>query len=195
MALRIAQWVYGTSVQVEYPERLDPGKKVGNPDDSRFTEFTLLDGVRRRGEGAYFRTDHTLPPPVDNWFHFAIPTPVILEGPRLELTRVYVFYSTVIDRVSMGAQIVDVHLYDGPNIIKEFNDLFLAGVHNGAVDSSNEFQIFPPVSIQFGLGVSVRVAVSFDVGFDATGWPDVLFTCAGAEFTEPIRPVIGPSRT
>ena len=195
MALRIAQWVHGTSVQVEFPELGDPGNPVGNPDATPFTQFTLLDGVRRRGEGTYFRAVHPTKGYVDNWFHFAIPTPVILDGARPELTRVYVFYATSIYGKLTGAQIMNVHLYDGPNIIKEFNDLSLTGAHNGAVDSSNEFQIFPPVLILYGLGVSVRVAFTFDQGFDGPGWPDVLFTSAGADFIDSIRPPIGPFTT
>jgi hypothetical protein len=190
MGVRIAQWVHGTSVQIEFPERLDRGNPVGNPDATPFSQFTLLNGVRRRGEGAYFRADRSLKPPVDNWFHFAIPTPAILDGARPELTRVYVLYKTF-----NLVQITNVHLYDGPNITKEFNNLLLSGAHNGAVDSSNEFLIYPPFPIQFGLGVSVRVEFIIDIGFDAPGAPDVLCTSAGADFIDSIRPPVGPFTT
>src|SRR5262249_8031699 len=116
--------------------------------------------------------------------------PVILDGARPELIRVYVFYETF-----NLVRITNVHLFDGPNRTKEFNDLSLTGAHNGAVDSSNEFLIFPPFPILFALGVSVRVAFTIDIGFDEPGAPDVLFTSAGADFIDSIRPPIGPFTT
>jgi hypothetical protein len=53
---------------------------------------------------------------------------------------------------------MDIHIYDGGSKIKEFNNLpALAGKHNTAIDSSNSFDVTPPLPVSFGLSLSVHV--------------------------------------
>ncbi|MDQ1920296.1 hypothetical protein [Massilia pseudoviolaceinigra] len=76
-----AMWVPGYVAQVEFP---------GN------TRLRLVNGVAwtdvtglRRGNGTIFRGVAGQ----NNWFHFAIPTPVIVADKRARLDRVFVFYN------------------------------------------------------------------------------------------------------
>ena len=76
-----ASWVHGSSVQIE-------------------REGYFI-SKRRTGYGAHFNTHGS------EWFHFAIPTPVILDGQRSSVKKVFVFYMT-----EGAAKITSVHLYD-----------------------------------------------------------------------------------
>jgi hypothetical protein len=150
MALKAAMWIHGTIVEAENP-----------------ADLTLV----RRGWGTHFFGRQF----TSNWFHFPIPTPVILDDTRPQLVKVFVFYQTG------AARIINLHVYDGPRRVKAFDNLNLSGDHSGSVDSANSFVIDPPITILFGLGISV--AVEFTVGDpDRPALPGILFTTAGADF-------------
>ena len=83
-----------------------------------------------------------------NWFHFAVPTPVIVSGRRLKVGSVMLRFRTG----SNDAFVRDVHVYDGERKIAQHNDINLHG--------DNLFKRFdvpgnPPV--QWGLGISIGV--------------------------------------
>ena len=126
---------------------------------------------KRCGYGAFFQTHGK------EWIHFAIPTPVIVNGKRSSLKKIFVFYKT-----EGTAKITAVHVYDGIKKIKEFNNISIAGDHSKTVDSNNSWMITPTISIEFGLGISVHV----DFGPpNKSGVPYIWFTTAGADFETP----------
>ena len=142
-----ASWVHGAAVQ---PEQ----------------ELYSI-SKQRAGYGAIFRTHGA------EWFHFAIPTPVIVDGLRSTVKKVFVLYKT-----EGTAKITAVHVYDAAKQIFAMNNLKLTGDHSQSLDSSNSWLVTAH-SMQFGLGISVHV----DFG-DATpgGVPSIWFTTAGADF-------------
>ena len=127
---------------------------------------------KRTGFGATFNTHHAA-----EWFHFAIPTPVIFGGKTSNLEKVFVLFKT-----QLGAKIIALHIYDGSKKILEFNQLNLTGDHGNALDAANAWKL-NPVHINYGLGLSVNV----DFGKELTpaGVPEITFTSAGADFTIP----------
>jgi len=150
MSIRQAMWVHGTSVQPEregfQTNRVRPGW-----------------GGKFAGYGS-------------EWFHFAIPSPVIFGGKNSNLEKAFVFYKT-----TMNATIVAVHLYDGKKKIKEFDNLTLSGTHDGKVEAANTFKV-APIHVKYGLGISVNV----DFGQSTPqGVPSVTFATAGADFVIP----------
>lgn len=150
MSIKQAMWVHGTEVQAERE-----GYYISR---------------RRFGWGAEIASQGA------EWFHFAIPTPVIFDGKDSTLQKAFVFFKT-----TMSAKIAGIHLYDGRTKFKEFNGLSLAGVHDGELDSSNTFPA-EPIHIKYGLGISVLV----DFGNSTPqGVPSITFAAAGADFLIP----------
>jgi hypothetical protein len=84
----------------------------------------------------------------ENWFHFAVPTPVIVNDKRLKVGSVMLRFRTG----SADARVKHVHVYDGEKKIAQHNNVNLYG--------ENMFKRFdvpghPPV--QWGLGISIGV--------------------------------------
>ena len=155
MAKLQASWVHGSSVQME-------------------REGYFI-SKRRTGYGAYFNSHN--PPGKGEWFHFAIPTPVILDGQRASLKKIFVFYKT-----EGTAKITAIHVYDAGKKIKAFDNLSLSGDHSKKVDQHNSWVIIPTPKMEFGLGISVLV----DFGAATTsGVPGIWFVTAGADFETP----------
>ncbi len=156
MAIKAAMWVHGNIVEAEYLDRLQ--------------------SWIRRGWGTHFIGK----PGTDNWFHFPITTPVILDGNPLRVAKVFVFYDTHLVTAA-GPIITDIHVYDGLNKVKEFNRLpNLAGKCDTAVvDGKNGFVVTPPIGIAFGLSLSVHV--QFVPQATPVG-QDIAFATAGADF-------------
>ncbi len=142
-----------------------------------------------------------------NWFHIPITTPAILEGDRPKLANVYVFYKTD------GAVINALHVYDGPTKLREFTiDPPVEGDHSVSIDTSNTWEIYPPLEINYGLGISILVTNKSYKESEAQGTDDtdpykisaankvslsqaaasVLFTAAGADFEVPAPLEPGP---
>jgi hypothetical protein len=153
--LKSAMWIHGNIVQVQIPERVNEGRFDWG------TSYTR----RKDAQG-------------ENWFHFPIPTPVIVDDQRPLLAKVFVFYET------RSSRITEVRVRDGTTDVKRFENLTLAGDHRSSVDSSNSWDIDPPTTIFFGLGISVHA----DIGSipHRRGAPEeVIFTTAGADFRSP----------
>jgi len=99
--------------------------------------------------------------------------------------KVFVFYNTDIPAPTGDRPyITDVHVYDGPNKVREFNNLNnLAGNHGSTIDGSNSWVVNPPLTILFGLGLSVHVRFppTYQPGVSVSY--EIVFTTAGADFT------------
>lgn len=148
---KYAMWVHGTAVQ---PER--EGYHINKA---------------RAGFGARFSSSGS------EWFHFAIPTPVIAAGQDSTLQQAFILYKT-----TMTAHITAVHVYDGRNIVHKLEGLNLSGDHGGALDPQTLVPVPANLHVKFGLGISMAVAFG-----DATpnGVPTIEFVSAGADFLVP----------
>ena len=120
-----AMWVHGHSMEVEYPNRLSLAKRMG---------FY----IRTRGK-----------PFTGNWFHFAIPTPVIVDGKPLLVGSVMIRF-----RTGPGASVHAVHIYDGERKIAAHNGLNLSP-KGRFVWPRFDVPTHPP--IRWGLGISIGV--------------------------------------
>jgi len=107
-----------------------------------------------------------------NWFHIPIATPVILDDIRPLLIKAFVLY-----KAGGGTKVTNIHVYDGKTKVKAIDGLSLSGDHSGAIDASNSWVIDPPITIKYGLGISIGVSFG-DEG-------EILFTAAGADFKKP----------
>jgi hypothetical protein len=155
MAKNFVSWVHGYAAVPEWmgsdvlqlaqdPTRPDPrNPDFGEPDF--VTTFSDVNGWRRAW-GACF----SLAPDRDNWFHIAIPTPVIVEDRRAGLDRVMALF-----RIDAG-QLRRVLVFDGPNVIRDLGGLAVGGDHtHDLVDNSNVFHVDHD-NINFGVGFSLN---------------------------------------
>lgn len=151
MPMLQAFWVHGSNVQME-------------------REGYFI-SKRRTGYGAHLKTHGK------EWFHFAIPTPVIVDGKRSSLKKVFVFFKT-----EGTAKIIAIHIYDGVKKIKAFDNISRSGDHSKGVDQQNSWIIAPARKMKFGLGISVHV----DFGKPKkVGVPGIWFVTAGADLETP----------
>ncbi|NHZ95189.1 DUF6623 family protein [Massilia sp. CCM 8734] len=156
MALQ-AMWVPGYVAQVEIPGNTRLRLVNGIP----WTDVTGL----RIGWGTTFRGAAKQ----TNWFHFAIPTPVITDGKRVTLDRVFVLYNA-----SPGARVEAAHIWDGPNRIRNYDGLNLTGNHGGGIDASNTWA-GGGGPVFWGIGVSILVRFTSEA--------NIHFSTAGGDFT------------
>jgi len=84
-------FTHGTSVQVEYPKRVEYLRRAGF-----YTKITQNAGT-------------------DNWFHFAIPTPTKHDNNDMEHYDVYLRAW-----VNENARVADVHVWDGNRRVQNF---------------------------------------------------------------------------
>ena len=94
-----ASWVHGTAVKVELPESIESMR--------RFGFFTRLIGK----------------PNTQNWFHFAIPTPVIVNDDRKVVGPCMLRFQTG----GANAVVRDVHIYDGEVRVAAHDSVNLSG--------------------------------------------------------------------
>lgn len=117
-----AMWVHGNSVEEEFSDRLLRVRRMG--------PYGLFYGK----------------PNTRNWFHYAIPTPVIVERRRLRLDSVMLMFIA-----SPDTWITNVHIYDGHQKIESFDGLSMTGTHwFERFDILNRY-------VRYGIGVSVGV--------------------------------------
>lgn len=119
-----AMWVHGTSIQIEYPDRIEWMQ--------RFGFFTRIRG----------RANTT------NWFHFAIPTPVIVDNDRKLVGPIILRFRTG----SANAVVRDVHVFDGEARIAAHNDLNLSGDH-----FFERFGVAHSPPALWGIGITIGV--------------------------------------
>jgi len=107
-----------------------------------------------------------------NWFHFNISTPVLLDGVRSPLKKIFVFFDA-----SPSTTITQIDVWDGATRIKIIDNLSITGNHSNAIDQFNSWIIDPNITINYGLSFSVRVAFGDD--------GEITFTTVGADFQKP----------
>jgi hypothetical protein len=135
-------------------------------------EFPVLSTVRK-GWGTVFTGRGS----TKNWFHIPFTTPIILDDVRPPIVKVFVLYNAT------NARIANLHIYDGAKKVRFFDGLNLSGNHSNGLDASNNWAITPPVTISFGLGISVGVDFLEPPSADTSA--KILFTSAGADFQRP----------
>jgi len=143
-----ASWIHGRTLQIEYPDR------IAREDRNGWCAFV---------EGK---------PGTDNWFHFAVPTPVIINDVRMQVDSVMLVFKTG----SADAFVRDVHVYDGRWRIAVFDLINLSG-------EQPFVRLVLPGAPPIGAGLGISVGVGFGVeSMDHT----MEFYSAGCDFV--IRP-------
>jgi len=147
-----ASWIHGRTLQIEYPDR------IAREDRNGWCAFV---------EGK---------PGTDNWFHFAVPTPVIINDVRMQIDSVLLIFKTG----SVDAVVRDVHVYDGPWRIAVFDLINLTG-------DQPLVRLVLPGTPALGQGLGISLGVGFGVeAMDHT----MEFYSAGCDFVN--RPVVAP---
>jgi hypothetical protein len=130
MPIAHAMWVHGHSMTVEHPDRLASVWRAG---------FY----VRINGRSAQ-----------NTWLHFAVPTPVIVDGNRLRGGAALVRFRTT----PTDAWVAAVHVYDGERKIASHD-----GLHEAPSGwEMKRFDIVGNPEIRWGLGISINVAFHID---------------------------------
>ncbi|MCP8304991.1 MAG: hypothetical protein H3Z50_05960 [archaeon] len=151
MPIKAAMWVHGNVVEVENPK---PSLKV-----------------TKWGWGSSF--EESIDDKVEYWFHISIPTPVILDGVRPPLNKIFIYYQTG----GKGVVYLDeIHIWDGGS--KKGWVWKASGVD--PYPHPKEWVIDPPITINFGLGISVRVVFGKPSAGEQLRW--INFQTAGADF-------------
>jgi hypothetical protein len=165
--LKHEMWIHGTAFHPEEP-----------------VAFTTC-----KGWGAFFRGNPSAlqpgsnswsgPAVVRHWFHASMPTPVISDGVRPRLTRLFLFYH------ADQAWLRHVDLWDGARRVHGFDlsGVNATGTHHHEIDDLNTFRLDESRTMRFGLGISVQV--EFQRGQLSNlqfGGGEVLFSAAGADF-------------
>jgi hypothetical protein len=119
-----ASWIHGTSVQVELPNQLESSQRFGS--------FSRVVGNAN----------------TFNWFHFAIPTPAIVNDDRKVVGPVLLRFITG----GTNAVVQHVHIYQGSSLIAVHNDVNLSGSQLSVRFGVSRFQ-----TAVLGLGISVGV--------------------------------------
>lgn len=125
MSLMHAAWIHGHAMEVEFPDRI----------------------AREQRAGFYYRIEGRTG--TDNWFHIAIPTPVIVHDQRLKAGSVLLRY-----RSAGGAIVTAVHVYDGEARIAHFDGL--ANHPEAWVMERHVIPGTPEVRSALGLSIGVR---------------------------------------
>ncbi len=162
MALKAAFWVNGNAVRSQ-----DSGLWLSETHFGWGTQFTTALGVE----------DPTKPALNTLWFHIPITTPVIVDDVRPKLAKVFVCYKTV-----GNSKLKCLHLYDGSNKVAGWEGMSLQGDHPQKVLDQNNSWVPNPLTIYFGLSLSVNVWF----GLTENGViPQITFYGAGADFVTP----------
>ena len=147
-----ASWIHGHSMQIEYRDRIAAEDRIG--------WCAWVEGK----------------PGTNNWFHFAIPTPVIINDVRLQIDSVLLVFKTG----SIDAIVRDVHVYDGARRIAVFDLVNLTG-------DQPLVRLVLPGTPTAGQGLGISLGVGFGVeAMDHT----MEFYSVGCDFV--IRPPVAP---
>lgn len=126
MAVTHAMWTHGNSMQIEFPDRLTSVWRAG----------------------FYIRVESEADQ--DNWFHFAIPTTVLVDDVRMRAESVMIRFRTG----ASSGKVTAVHVYDGENRI---------ATHDGLALNPNDwaferFDVPGNPEVYWGLGISIGVS-------------------------------------
>jgi peptidoglycan hydrolase-like protein with peptidoglycan-binding domain len=119
-----ASWVHGTAVSVELPDSIESMR--------RFGFFTRLVGK----------------PNTQNWLHFAIPTPVIVNNDRKVVGPCMLRFQTG----GTNAVVRDVHIYDGEVRLVAHDSVNLSGSQ-----AFTRFGVAQAPEVLWGVGISIGV--------------------------------------
>jgi hypothetical protein len=134
------------------------------------------------GEGTHFKTalgpeDPAKPGLNTLWFHIPITTPVVVDDIRPKLGKVFLCYKTI-----GHSKLKALHLYDGNTKVAGWEGMSMQGDHPQTILNNNNTWILNPLTILFGLSMSVNVWF----GLTENGViPEFVFYAAGADFVTP----------
>lgn len=120
-----ARWTHGHNMQIEFQDRITSAIRVGS----------CISVVGRQN--------------TENWFHFAIPTTVIINDRRLRTGSVLLRFRASSDNAFVHA----VHIYDGESRIAAHDNLRLSP----RAWSLQPFDVPNDPEIRWGLGISIGV--------------------------------------
>ncbi len=146
--LAYASWIHGHSVNVEEPGTVR---------------------LRRIGSHVEITGDRQ----TFNWLHFAIPSPVIVNGSRLKVGSVLLRFRMGTLSENYDTEVKAVHVYDGENKIASYDNLELR--HSDWI--SERFLVPNNPPILWGLGISVNVSF---IGIESDAI--IEFSSAGCDF-------------
>ena len=189
MALH-AQWIHGTAVRPEWIadnlQQVTGERWDGSSGGIGWSDHHGLPrawGSTYRGKRAVFGNT-TAPFDAERpfstsekgcWFHFAIPTPVIANGARATLQRVFILWEA-----DAGVQPATVHVHDGINrvaaigVTRDARGATGRGGHSDLIDGSTKFDLPTGHEMLWSVGISVAVWFRRD--------GDITFFSAGADF-------------
>ena len=153
MTIASAEWLHGTAFDVEHEGDFET--------------------IEHKGWGLML----TGKPDRQAWVHAAIATPVIIDGKRPQLGKLFVLFRSSDPTPLPPAKIVALHVYDGAKKIASLDGLDRHGMHDQGLDAANSFSIGGTPTIMFGLGLSLCIAF-------ATGPASrsITLATAGADF-------------
>ena len=151
-----------------------PAETPWDTQDVNGIGWTGVVGLRQSG-GATFKGKSG----TSIWFHAPIATPVIINNTRAKLVRVFVMFQCGDPMAQIataaGANVTDIHVWDGPNRIKMFGGFSDFGEHRFKFDTNNMRDMGTPApDIFFGVEIAVHVKFTQD--------QMVTFASAGADF-------------
>jgi hypothetical protein len=171
-----ASWVHGNAVVAEHLPPL--------ADSSGLMDFNHF------GWG----TQITIRPNYSRWFHIAIPTPVIVEGTRMQLLRVFLGVRQIGGSVTGGfprpgsgvpSSPQDLHLYDARNLVAKLSaKTDFNPTPNVSIDGNETFELRAPRTWVFGVGVSFQLSAppnNSQINDDKAA-PVFVIGSAGADF-------------
>lgn len=97
---KFTSWVHGTSMQVEYPNRVTSVRPTG--------PFVRIEGSKGQ----------------NTWVHFPIPTPAVMDGVKSSVGAALISF-----RTRSHAKVHEIIVYDGEERIAEHMDLNMEGDH------------------------------------------------------------------
>jgi hypothetical protein len=141
-----AMWAHGHTLQIEFADRIQSARRFGSS--------MSIEGRQN----------------TENWFHFAIPTPAIMNDRRLRTGSVLLRFRTSSDNAYVHA----VHIYDGESRIAAHDNLRVSP----RAWSLQRFDVPNDPEIRWGLGISIGVRFQSVTPADNR----VEFSSAGCDF-------------
>lgn len=172
MAGLTASWAHGNAVVAEQPP--------GYENDGGAFGFGGLFSLNHFGWG----TQIAMRPGFGSWFHIPIPTPVILDGKRMKLIRVFLQWSQIAGYAHSGS-ISDAHLWDGQTRVAAKSRLDFKDSGFATLPGHTTYELRQSRAWSFGVGLSFRLAAqSFRDGhfLEDRDAPVFVVGSAGADF-------------
>jgi hypothetical protein len=128
---------------------------------------------QRRGWGVGYNLPNQ--PGRELWFHFPIPTPVVMQERRTNLVAAWVMFNT-----GARTEIRRIHVWDGPIRVYQ-DDIARYGDHSRDLDAVNHINV-SRAGFRFGLGLSVAVKILSPDPDGPVQVPQIYFSTAGGDF-------------